>query len=173
MKSFRFRLLAAAFAVLMGAAIAKSQTPETPPPQPMHGHGHGYGHGFGMGEHMGFFAKQLNLTDDQKAQMKAVMKKEHPGMRPLFQQQHQIDLQLRQYVEGNFDQEKVGQLAQQKAQLQAQMTVEETRVHNELYKVLTPEQQSQLKQLESQREARMQERMQKHMNGAPPAPPQQ
>src|ERR1700745_601535 len=97
MKSFRFRLLIAALAVLVGAGIAKSQTSATPPP-PMHGHG------FGMGEHMAFLAKQLNLTDDQKSQMKAVLQKEHPAVQPLMRQQHLIDLQLRQYVEGGFNQ---------------------------------------------------------------------
>jgi Spy/CpxP family protein refolding chaperone len=35
--------------------------------------------------------------------------------------------------------------------------------------LLTPDQQSQLKQLEAQHEARMQQRMQKHMNQAPPS----
>jgi Spy/CpxP family protein refolding chaperone len=166
MKSFRFRLLVAALAVLMGTAIAKSQTADAPPPPPMHGHG------FGMGEHMAFLAKQLNLTDDQKSQMKAVLQKEHPAVRPLMQQQHQIDLQLRQYVEGNFDQQKVQELANEKALLQAQMTVQETRIHNELYKLLTSDQQSQLKQLEDEHEARMQQHMQK-MNQAPSAPPEQ
>jgi Spy/CpxP family protein refolding chaperone len=87
MKSFRF--LVAALAVLLGTAIAKSQTSsDTPPPPPMHGHEFGMGPG-----PMGFFAKQLNLTDEQKTQMKAVMQKEHPAMKPLMEQQHQIDLQ--------------------------------------------------------------------------------
>lgn len=166
MKSFRFRLLIAALAVLMGTAIAKSQTADTPPPPPLHGPG------FGMGEHMAFLSKQLNLTDDQKSQMKAVLQKEHPAVRPLMQQQHQIDLQLRQYIEGNFDEHAVQQLANQKALIQAQMTVQETRIHNELYKLLTSDQQSQLKQLEVQHEARMQQHMQK-MTQAPPAPPEQ
>jgi Spy/CpxP family protein refolding chaperone len=166
MKSFRSRLLVAALAVLMGAAIAKSQTADTPPP-PMQGHG------FGMGQHMTFLAKQLNLTEDQKTQMKALLQKEHPAVQPLMQQQHQIDLQLRQYVEGNFDQQKVQELANQKALIQAQMTVQETRIHNELYKLLTADQQSQLKQLETEHEVRMQQRMQKFMNQAPPAAPEQ
>ena len=96
MKSFRYRLLIAALAVLFGTAIAKSQTAETaPPPPPMHGHEFGMG-----GPMMGFFARELNLTDDQKAQMKSIMEKEHPAIKPLMQQQRQIDLQLRQYVGG-------------------------------------------------------------------------
>jgi protein CpxP len=118
---------------------------------------------------MGFFSKQLNLTDDQKTQMKAVMQKEHPTLKPLMQQEHQIDLQLRQYVEGSFDQAKVQALAAQKAQIQAQLTVAQTRIHNELYQLLTPDQQSQLKQIEAKHESRMQQRM----NEAPAPAPEQ
>ncbi|MGA7755961.1 MAG: Spy/CpxP family protein refolding chaperone [Candidatus Sulfotelmatobacter sp.] len=160
MKSIRYRLLIAALAVLFGTAIAKSQTADAAPPPPMHGHEFGMG-----GPMMGFFAKELNITDEQKTQMKAVLQKEHPAMKPLMEQQRQIDLQLRQYVEGSFDQAKVQALAAQKSQVQAQITVQETRVHNELYQLLTADQQSQLKQLEAQHEARMQQRM----NQAPPA----
>jgi Spy/CpxP family protein refolding chaperone len=171
MKSFHSRLLIAALAVLMGTAMAQSQTSaDAPPPQPMHGHGHGMG--MGMDGHMGFFAKQLNLTDDQKAQMKAILQKEHPAMKPLFEQQHQIDVQLRQYVEGSFDQAKVQALAAQKAEIQAQMTVAETRVHNQLYQLLTADQQSQLKQMEANREAHKEQRR-NHMNQAPSASPEQ
>jgi Spy/CpxP family protein refolding chaperone len=166
MKSFRFRLLVAALAVVFGSVIAKSQTTaDVPPPPPMHAH-----HEFGMGAPMmGFFAKQLNLTDDQKAQAKAIMQKERPTMTPLMQQERQIDQQLRQYVEGPYDATKVQALAAQKAQIQTQLTVNETRIHNELYQLLTSDQQSQLKQMEANHEARMH----KHMNQAPPAPPAQ
>lgn len=163
MKSIRVRFLLAAMAVLIGSVVAHSQTAESvsAPPPSMHGRG--------FGDHMGFFAKQLNLTDEQQAQMKSIMQKEHPAMKPLMQQQRQIEQQLRQYVEGTFDQEKVQALATQKAQVQAQMTVQETRIHNELYQVLTADQKSQLKELEAQREARMQQ----HMKQAPEATPEQ
>lgn len=170
MKSISSRLLIAALAVLMGSAIARSQTTDnTPPPPPPGPHPHAFHMG---GPRMEFFSKQLNLTDDQKTQMKAVMDKAHPAMKPLMQQQHQIDLQLRQYVQGTFDQAKVQALANQKAQIQAQMTVAETQVHNQLYQLLTSEQQSQLKEMEANHEARMQQRMNR-MNAAPPAPPEQ
>ncbi len=163
MKSFRFRLLIAAMAVLFVSAIAKSQTAaDAPPPPPMHVHGYGM-----EGHQMGFFSKALNLSDEQKAQMKTIMQKEHPAMKPLMQQQRQIDLQLRQYVEGTFDPAKVQALAAQKAQLQIQVTVAETRIHNELYQLLTTDQRTQLKEMEANREARMQ----RHMQEAPPAPP--
>ena len=161
MKSIRCRLLIAAVAVLLGSTLAKSQTAADAPPPPMHGHE------FGMHEHMmGFLAKALNLTDDQKAQMKAIMRKEHPAMKPLLQQQHQIDLQLRQYVEGPYDEAKVRTLATQKSQIETELTVAETRVHNQMYQLLTPDQQSKLKEIEAQHEARMQA----HMQQAPPAP---
>ena len=167
MKSIRFRLLLSVLAVLLGTAIAKSQTTadtSAPPPPAMH-HAH-----YGMhGHRMGFFAKELNLTDDQKSQMKAIMQKEHPTMKPLFQQQHQIELQLRQYEEGQFDQAKVQALAAQKAQIEAQITVQEARIHNEMYQLLTADQQAKLKDLRAQHEARMQ----KHMQDAPPAAPEQ
>jgi protein CpxP len=164
MKSFRFRLLVAALAIVLGSVVAKSQTTNDAPSPPMHGH-----HGFGMGgPMMGFFAKQLNLTDDQKTQMKAIMEKEKPTMQTLRQQERQIDQQLRQYVEGPYDATKVQALAAQKGQIETQLAVNETRIHNELYQLLTPDQQSQLKQMEANHQARMQ----KHMNQAPPPPAQ-
>lgn len=170
MKSFRFRLLVAALAVVLGSVVAKSQTTsDAPPPPPMHGHEFGMG-GPGMGgPRMGFFAKQLNLTEDQKTQMKAIMEKAHPTMKPLMQQERQIDQQLRQYVEGTYDAPSVQALATQKAQIHAQLTVAETQLHNQLYQLLTADQKAQLKQMEANHQARMQ----KQMNQAPPAPPAQ
>lgn len=168
MKSFRFRLLIAALAVVLGSALAKAQTTsDAPPPPPMHGPGM---HGPGMhGPMMGFFARSLNLTDDQKTQMKAIMQKAKPTVQPLHQQARQIDQQIRQYVEGNYDEAKVRALAQQKAQLEVELTVAETHIHNQMYQVLTADQQAKVKQMEANREARMQ----KHLNQAPPAPLEQ
>jgi Spy/CpxP family protein refolding chaperone len=158
MKSFRFRLLVATLALLLGSAIAKSQTAADTPPPPMHGHG------FGMnGQGMGFFAKQLNLTDDQQAQMKTIMEKAHTSMKPLMQQSHQIDQQLRQYSMGAYDDGQVQKLATQKAQIEAQLTVAQTKVHNQLFQMLTPDQQTKAKQMVAEHEARMQS----HMNQTP------
>jgi protein CpxP len=166
MKSLHFRLLIAALAVLLATVIAKSQAADSsaPAPAPVHGHGHG----FGMGEHrLGFFADSLNLNDAQRAQVKSILQKEHPVIKPLFEQSRQIEQQLRQYAEGTYDEAKVRALATQKAQVEVELTVQKTRIHNELFQVLTPDQQAQMKEFEAHRAARMQ----KHMQNAPPTPP--
>lgn len=156
MKSFSFRLLVAALAVTLGAALAHSQTSDTQAPPP-----HAYKHGFGPAGHMiAFYSKVLGITDAQKAQMKTVLQNEHATMKPLMQQAHQLEQQLRQYEEGAFDQAKVQALVSQQAQTLVQLKVEEARIHSELYQLLTPDQQAQLKQFEANRAARMQQRTQ-------------
>lgn len=170
MKSIQFRLLVAALAVLLGTTIAHSQTADTSaPPPPMPGID-AHGHGFGMAEHMmGFFADYLNLSDAQQAQMKGIMQKEHANLKPLIEEMRQTRQQLHQYEEGTFDEASVRKLATQKAQTQIELTVAETRIHSELFQVLTADQQAKMKEFEARRAARME----KHMHDAPPAPPQQ
>ena len=127
-------------------------------------------HHYGMEGHgMGFFAKYLDLTDAQRTQMKAVMHKEHATMKPLMQQVHLMEQQLKQYVEGTYDEAKVQALVAQQAQTMVQLKVQETRIHNELYQLLTPDQQAKMKEFEANREARMQ----KHMQSEPASDPQQ
>lgn len=170
MKTIRFRFLVAALAVTLGAAIAKSQTTDsTTAPPPMHGHEFGM-----MGHELGFYAKYLQITDAQKAQMKTVLQQERPTLKPLMQQIHQMDQQLKQYVEGTYDAAKVQALVAQQSQTLVQLKVEETKVHSELYQLLTPDQQAKLKQFEANRAARRQQHMQNNSDeAAPESAPQQ
>jgi len=78
-------------------------------------------------------------------------------------------MQLRQYAEGTYDEAKVRALATQQAQTQVELSVQKTRIHNELYQVLTADQQAKMKEFEAHREARMQ----KHMQDEPTAAPEQ
>ena len=162
MKTIRFRFLVAALAVLLGGAIARSQTADAT--APMHGRE------FGMrGPMMGFFAKYLDLSDTQRDQMKAVMEKEHTAMKPQMQQLHQMQQQLKQYEEGAYDEAKVQALVAQQSQALVQLKVQETRIYSELFQLLTPDQQAKMKEFEANREARMQQ----HMQDAPPPPPEE
>jgi Spy/CpxP family protein refolding chaperone len=165
MKSIHNRLLVASLAILLGTAFAQSQTADTAPhPPPMHGPE------FGIDGHMiGFYIKELEITEDQQAQMKSTLQKEHATLKPLMQQLHQMDSQLKEYTEGTYDAAKVQALVAAQSKNLVQMKVEETRIHNELYQMLTADQQAKLKEIEAQRAARMQQ----HMQNAAPATPEQ
>jgi Spy/CpxP family protein refolding chaperone len=97
------------------------------------------------------------------------MQKERPTLQPLMQQLHQMESQLKQYEEGTYDEAKVQPLVAQQAQTMVQLKVQETRIHNELFQLLTADQQAEMKEFEANREARMQQ----HMQSAPPAPAEQ
>lgn len=164
MKSIRFRFLIAAVAVLLGTAIAQSA--DDAPPPPMHHHEFGRH----RGAMMEFFGDYLNLSDAQRAQMKTILHKDFAAMKPLMQQERQIRQQLRQYEEGTFDEAKVRALANQGVQAKVELTVQHARTRNEMFQVLTPDQQAKLKEFEANRETRMQQHM--HSDTAPPAPEQ-
>jgi periplasmic protein CpxP/Spy len=157
---FRFRVMIAALAITLGSAISNAQTADAAPH---------HGQEFGFADRMiGFYADYLNLTDAQQTQMKSIIEKEHATMKPLMQQLRQTHTQLKQYEEGAFDEAKVRALAAQDAQAETELTVQRTRIHSELFAVLTPDQQAKMKDFEARREARMQKHM--HTDGAPPAP---
>jgi len=163
MKSIRIRLLVAAMAVVFAAAVAKSQSADTQAATMHH-------HEFGFGEHrMGFFADYLNLSDAQQTQMKAVMVKEHATLKPLMQQLHQTHQQLRQYEQGAYDEARVRAVAAQESQTLTELTVQKTRIHSELFQMLTPDQQTKMKEFEARHEARIE----KHMGQAPSGPPEE
>jgi len=161
MKSIRFRLLVAVLSVLFVTVIARSQAADAPPAPPAHGHE------FGRGGHgMEFFADYLNLSDAQTEQMKGILAKEHPALKPLVQQLHQTQQQLKQYEQGAYDEAKVRALATQQAQTMVELTVQKTRIHSELFQVLTSDQQTRMKEVQARHEARMQ----RHMHSAPATP---
>jgi Spy/CpxP family protein refolding chaperone len=164
MKSIRFRLLVATLCVLFVTVVASSYAADAPPAPPAHGHGFGRG-----GHEMNFFADYLNLSDAQRSQMKGILAKERPTLKPLFQQLQQTRQQLKEYEQGAYDEAKVRALATQQSQTMAELTVQQTRIHSELFQVLTTDQQAKMKEVQARHEARMQ----RHMHSAPEAPPQE
>jgi periplasmic protein CpxP/Spy len=155
MKLIRSRLLIAALAVLFASAIGRAQNTDTSAP-PAHDHEWAMR---GHRAHMEFFAHYLNLTDAQRTQMKTVLEKERGTIKPLMQQMHQTEAQLKQFEQGAYDEAKVRTLATQEAQTRIELTVQKTRIHSELFQLLTPEQQAKMKEFEANREARWQKHM--------------
>ena len=81
MKSSSWKFAVALVAVLVCGAVMigyAQQTDSTNPKAAWAGHRHG--------DRMGYMAKELNLTDAQKAQIKSIMQANRASSRPLMQQ---------------------------------------------------------------------------------------
>jgi len=118
------------------------------------GHRHG---------HMGYLARELNLTDAQKQQIKGMMQAQRTTMRPLLQQMAQNrEAMLTATAGGAFDQAKVQGIANQQAQIMAQLAVQKASIHSQIYnQVLTPEQKAKADQLRQNQIARINQRLAK------------
>jgi len=159
MKSTFAKAAIALLAVTVLAAAALSQS---------EGQRHFHRAGMWGGPGMGFFGHKLGLTDDQKAQVKDIMTKERPTLKPLMQQLAQSRLQLQQYqASGNFDETQVRAMAAQQAQVMTELTVQRARIASEMIKVLTPDQKAKLAEMQSQRQQRFQQRLQQQQPAAP------
>lgn len=156
MKSTRIKALAVGLAFLLIGAAALSQTVKR---------SHWRHEGMFGGHGMGFFMRELDLTDAQRAQAKEIMAKEKATLRPLMQQLNEGRKQLRQYEESaSFDEAQVRALAAQHSQTITELIVQKARIKSEMIKILTPEQKAKLTEMENRREQRFQKRMQQ----APP-----
>jgi Spy/CpxP family protein refolding chaperone len=134
-------------AVALGGAIAVSQNIRK---------AHYRGEGFMGGRMLEFFADYLDLTDAQQAQAKEIMAKDKPALQPLLRQRIQAEKQLRELaMNGNFDDSKVRDIANQQAQVLTELTVQKTRIESELFQLLTPDQKTKLNHFMDKREQRM------------------
>lgn len=129
--------------------------------------GPGHGHGFG------FMARELNLTDAQKAQIKTIMQSNRASMKAVATQMAQNRAaMLAATANGAYDPAKIQALAGQQAQLEAMMIVNRESVKHQIYtQVLTSDQQAKAEQLRTQEINRINERIQRMTNttAAPPA----
>jgi Spy/CpxP family protein refolding chaperone len=158
MKSSSWKFAVALAAVVLCGALMiayAQQTDNTDPKPAWAGHRHG--------GHMAYMAKELNLTDAQKEQIKSIWQANRASSRPLMQQMQQNRLAMLTATSGGaFDQAKVTALATQQAQLMAQMTVQRESIQHQIYtQVLTPEQRTTADQMRQKQINRINERMQK------------
>lgn len=120
-------------------------------------------HGPEMIEHM---ARALSLTDEQKTQIKSIME----AARPVEEARHQKQEELHQQLEaatanGQFDEARVRELANQQAQLMAESIVEHERMKAKIYSLLTAEQRAKADEMHKRGGGH------KRRQGPPPAAP--
>ena len=162
MKSVRSLLMIAAAGLALAAGIAMAQN-QSGEDAPMHDSMHRGMHGHMMGgPEFQMFLHKLNLSDDQKAQVKQIFQAERPTLKPLMQQEAQAHLQMMQLVSsGNFDQAKATAIATQEAQTHIQVEVEHAKIHSQIYQLLNSEQKAKVAEMISKHQQMMQEHLQK------------
>jgi periplasmic protein CpxP/Spy len=176
MRPKSFTILAVALLLAVVAAIGVSQTVKR-----THMHGDGMfaegmfgermpGGGMDAGHMMGFFARKLDLTDAQRAQVKDIMAKEKPNFQPLMLQMAQNRQQMRQIVMANgFDEARIRELASQQTQTMTELTVQRARVAAEMFQVLTAEQKAKLTAMINEHEQQFVNRRQRPAQGQTPS----
>jgi Spy/CpxP family protein refolding chaperone len=124
----------------------------------------------GFEHHMlGMMTDYLDLTDAQQAQVKQIFAAEKAAVLPLVQQLHQTRRQLRQLAQSSsFDEGKVRAIAGQQAQTMTELTVEKSKVANQIFNLLTPDQKAKAQKFMERREARFQKHFEDNTE-----PPQQ
>ncbi|HEX3849283.1 MAG TPA: Spy/CpxP family protein refolding chaperone [Steroidobacteraceae bacterium] len=147
--------LLASGAMLAAAAFSTVDAADTaaaPPPPPAgapgwHHHHHGPWH----------MLSQLGLSDPQKTQIKTILTNARPQMQSLHEQMHanRQKLQQTQPTDSNYT-SIASQVSQTHGSLSAQMMAQQADIRAQIFKVLTPAQQTQLATLEAQMRARKQ-----------------
>lgn len=122
------------------------------------------------GPELGFALRQLNLSDDQRAQVKEIFANEKPNLKPLMQQEFQAHQQMLQLVtSGNFDPAKAAAIASQESQTHVQVEVEHAKIASQIYQLLNSDQKAKVADMI----AKHQQRMQQHLENQDNAPPSQ
>jgi len=157
--------LASLSVVVFAASIALAQTQQTQQAEKNNTHGwrgegHGHREGRRGGRKMGgMMFRGLNMTDDQKAKMKAISQGFRERTQSLRQELKAKRQELHQAnAGGNFNEALATQKLQESAGLQAKLMGERLKLRQEMMSILTPEQKTQLEQKRAEFKARSGER---------------
>jgi len=163
-KSVRSILIVAAAGLVLAVGLAFAQTEGGGPTH--HGMGDMRGHSMG-GEFM--FLHQLNLTDDQKAQIKQVFQTERPTLKPLMQREAQAHLEMMKLITagGNFNATTAAQLASQEAQIHMQMEVEHAKIGSQIYNLLNSDQKAKVAEMISKHQQMLEQHIENKEQSAP------
>ncbi len=146
-------ILVAAFAGILaiGAAVAV--------PARMYHHGGPFGE-FGFGGDMARALASLELTDEQKSQVKAILKDEGPKVEPLVDDLVRSKKALFDAVHAQtFDERAVRTAASASARATTELAVERARMVSRFREILTDEQQERLETIRRQFEERLEKRV--------------
>ena len=100
---------------------------------------------------------ELNITDQQREQIRQILKDERPAIQQLMQRGAQQRQDLRAL--GSFDEAKVRSVAESNSALYVDAIVEREKVRTKIFAVLTPEQRTKVNTMLDEWHASVQERV--------------
>ena len=122
----------------------------------------GPGRPAGRGFEAGFALGQLDLSDAQKQQVRTIMQRHREQSQATMQRMQQaMQAQRAAINQVPVNEAAVRQAAAALAVVEADVAVDQARLHADIFNVLTVEQQEKAKQLEAQAQSRAQERRQR------------
>jgi Spy/CpxP family protein refolding chaperone len=156
----------AASGLALTPLLAQDTTPQGAAPRRMgpggpggFGFGRGPGGPFGMLGELGRGLRQLELTDSQREQLRGVMQSHQTEFREIGDRLRTAHEALNTAVAAETsDETTIRARSADVAAIQADAAVLRARVHQEVFSLLTAEQQAKAKELKAQGEARMKER---------------
>lgn len=127
--------------LLTAALVAFSQGPQGPPGPPR---GDGAFHGGPGHDGLGPIGRDLNLTDEQKAQIKTIRDSFEESTRSFHEQLRNLHEQEVDPFTGTFDEAAVRAAAEARAKIEVELAVAHAKMMSQIGAVLTPEQKTQL-----------------------------
>lgn len=160
----KLAVLATALALCVGMAVAQDESAaQAPSHHARHGH-------FMGGMELGLPLHELNLTDEQKAQVKQIFQTEKPTIRPLMRQEMTAHQQMIQLVTGGaFDPGKASTIAAAESQTHILLEVEHAKIASQIYQLLTADQKAKASEMINQHLQRMQQHLQNEEHEASPS----
>ncbi len=158
MKSIPMILTVAALLVLTSVTVVAAQGPG-PGGKGPHARG-------GQGGELQRALHRLDLSDDQKASIKALFESNQESMQADRETLRTAREALRMQMQSEiFDEAAIRNLAGQVGAAEVEMAVARASVHNQVVQLLTDEQRGQLKEMRARRMERMEERREDMMQG--------
>ena len=129
-----------------------------------------FGGGFG-GRGFARMAEKLNLSEEQKTQVKTILEDSKTRVKPLMESLGENRKQAENLgKDGAFNEEQVNQIATNQAETMKQLFIEKEKTKAQIFALLTPEQRTQAAQMKEQFKERSKERFKKRFNGKQDAP---
>ncbi len=155
----RKRYIGGALALVAALTLSVAALAQHGGPGGHRGPGGGPGMHGGPGDHggdlLGHFARELNLTDAQKTQVKQLVDAFHEGNKSLHEQMMKTGGghgPFEGLTDGAFDEAAVRAAAQARANLHVELEVGHARLMSQIYALLTPEQKAKVAELRQRHE---------------------